>query len=120
VNTGALLERLNFGLALSANRIPGTVVDLAHLTAGIESRQGDRLMARALDALLHGDVSPQTRAIIDRQLKEGLPVKGELTGESGWYGWHGEGEASAATPLVDPRLVTVFGLVLGAPEFQRR
>ena len=120
VNTGALLERLNFGLALSANRIPGTVVDLAHLTAGIDARQGDRLMARAFDVILHGDVSSQTRAILDRQLKEDLPVKGELTGESGWYGWHDEGEANATAPSVDPHLATVFGLVLGVPEFQRR
>src|ERR1044072_3178337 len=33
VNTGALLERMNFGVALASNRIPGTRVDLARLGA---------------------------------------------------------------------------------------
>ena len=77
-------------------------------------------MARVLDVLLHGDVSPQTWAILDQQLKEDLSVKGELTGESGWYGWYDEGEAGAAAPSVDPRLAKIVGLVLGTPEFQRR
>ena len=31
VNTGALLERMNFALALVSNRIPGTRVDLSKL-----------------------------------------------------------------------------------------
>src|SRR2546423_13209920 len=34
VNTGALLERLNFGLALASNRIQGTRVDLTKFTGG--------------------------------------------------------------------------------------
>ena len=29
MNTGGLLERMNFALALASNRIPGTRVDLA-------------------------------------------------------------------------------------------
>ncbi|HEY0726033.1 MAG TPA: DUF1800 domain-containing protein, partial [Pyrinomonadaceae bacterium] len=33
VNTGALLERMNFGLALANNRIPGTRVNLSKLNA---------------------------------------------------------------------------------------
>src|SRR5262249_7741219 len=34
VNTGALLERLNFGLALSANKIPGALVDVEQVAPG--------------------------------------------------------------------------------------
>ncbi|HMF54960.1 MAG TPA: DUF1800 domain-containing protein, partial [Pyrinomonadaceae bacterium] len=47
VNTGALLERLNFGLALASNRIPGTRVDLAKFT-GVTSGAADqeRIMDR--------------------------------------------------------------------------
>jgi uncharacterized protein (DUF1800 family) len=90
VTAGALLERLNFGLALSANRLPGTSVDLAHLMTGIDPTEGDRLLARAIDVLLHGDVSPSTRAVLARQVRE------------------------------DPRPENVVGLVLGSPEFQRR
>jgi hypothetical protein len=68
VNTGTLLARLNFGLALSANRISGTIVDLGRDIAGIDPLQTDHLRARALDILLDGDVSPQTRAALDRRL----------------------------------------------------
>nr|WP_315822836.1 DUF1800 family protein [Paraflavitalea speifideiaquila] len=31
INTGSLLNRMNFGLALASNRIPGITVDLAAL-----------------------------------------------------------------------------------------
>ena len=78
VNTGALLERLNFGLAVSSNRIPGTTVDLKNATKGIDPSQPARVMDRAIEVLLAGSVSPQTRSILDKQLKEGVPVKGEL------------------------------------------
>jgi hypothetical protein len=111
---------LNFGLALSANRIPGTIVGAARMAAGIDPTQGHRLMERAIDILLHGDVSPPTRAVLDRQLADDLPVKGELSGESGERGWGVEGKAGTAEPAVDSQVAKAFGLVLGSPEFQRR
>ena len=78
MNTGSLLERLNFGLALSANRVRGTTVDMKSVAAGIESAKSEQVMERAIAVLLNGEVSQQTRAVLDRQLKEGVPVKGEL------------------------------------------
>lgn len=78
VNTGALLERLNFGLALGSNRIPGTVVDLKNLTKGIDPSQPARVMDKAINLLLAGNVSPETRSVFEKQLREGVPVKGEL------------------------------------------
>ncbi|HKY04973.1 MAG TPA: DUF1800 domain-containing protein [Blastocatellia bacterium] len=76
VNTGALLERLNFGIALSANRVRGTVVDLNRAAGSGETSRPP--LDRAILMLLNGEISSETRAIIDRQLKEGVPVKGEL------------------------------------------
>ncbi len=65
VNTGALLQRMNFALALTSNRIPGTRVDLESLTRGVDrSKQTDFLMS----LLLHGEVSSQTRATLDKNL----------------------------------------------------
>ncbi len=78
VNTGALLERLNFGIALSANRVRGTVVDLDRAASRDEMSGPSALLDRAILMLLNGEISTETRAIIDRQLKEGVPVKGEL------------------------------------------
>jgi uncharacterized protein (DUF1800 family) len=78
VNTGALLERLNFGLAFSANKIPGAEITPSKVTPTNGTRDASRLMDHALTVLLNGDVSSQTRQVLDKQLKEGVPVKGEL------------------------------------------
>ena len=78
VNTGALLERLNFGLALASNRVLGTTVDPKAVAGAAGSQNTKELMDRAIKVLLNGDVSPETRSILEKQLKEGVPVKGEL------------------------------------------
>ena len=66
VNTGALLERMNFGLALASNRIPGTRVDLAKLTAQDKSK----LIDESLKLLVGGDISASTRETLMKQIDE--------------------------------------------------
>src|SRR6185503_292086 len=78
VNTGALLERLNFGLALGSNRVPGTTIDPNVVTATASVSKTNQLMDRAIKVLLNGDVSSETRGILDKRLKDGVPDKGEL------------------------------------------
>jgi len=78
VNTGALLERLNYGLALSTNKLRGARVDVKRVAAGTDTSDKQQVMERAIAALLNGEVSPQTRTVLDRQLTEGVAVKGEL------------------------------------------
>jgi uncharacterized protein (DUF1800 family) len=78
VNTGALLERLNFGLALTANKLRGATFDVKRAAGSLDMSDRQQLMERAISALLNGDVSTQTRSVLDKQLKEGVPVKGEL------------------------------------------
>jgi uncharacterized protein (DUF1800 family) len=78
VNTGALLERLNFGLALSSSRLRGTAVDLKRVAPGVDTSKSAAVMDRAISALLNNEISRQTRQVLDKQLKEGVPVKGEL------------------------------------------
>jgi uncharacterized protein (DUF1800 family) len=112
VNTGALLERLNFALALSANRVRGTRVEVRR-AAGEVSGDMSQVMNHAIRLLLNGDVSAQTRAVLDKQLREGVSVKGELDGER-------PAAAPAAMSSVDSEMAKVYGLVLGSPEFQRR
>jgi uncharacterized protein (DUF1800 family) len=72
VNTGGLLERMNFGLALAGNRVQGTRVDLAKLTNGHTS-QG-KVMDDALKAILAGEISPSTRETLLKQLDQADPV----------------------------------------------
>ncbi len=63
VNTGALLNRMNFALALVNNQVPGTRVDLAALTGGSDVEQAK---ARMLDAVLRGQASESTKQTIDK------------------------------------------------------
>ncbi|HWP44536.1 MAG TPA: DUF1800 domain-containing protein [Blastocatellia bacterium] len=110
VNTGALLERLNFGLALSSNRLRGVVVDVNRLAKA--SGESGQTLDRAIAVLLNGEVSKATRTVLDKQLKEGAPVKGDLDHKS-----RGESVDEMTT---HQEIARVFGLVLGSPEFQRR
>lgn len=100
VNTGALLERMNFALALAANRIPGTRVNLSSLVPDANSVQATELIARYAKLLLRGELSPQSRATIDKSLNEQMLAKND-----------GSKAVEAAK---------VVGLILGSPEFQRQ
>jgi uncharacterized protein (DUF1800 family) len=66
VNTGGLLERMNFGLALAGNRIQGTRVDLARLAAHDKSK----LIDESLNMIVAGDISPATRDTLMKQIDE--------------------------------------------------
>jgi uncharacterized protein (DUF1800 family) len=155
VNTGSLLERLNFGLALTTNKLRGAAFDVKRAVGNTDMSDRQRVMEQAIISLLNGDISPQTRSVLDKQLKEGVPVKGELgtvppipVGEDVMAGNSMEvlppnqaaGKAqkgvgnperlerrfglNAGTQITmsadDLETAKVFGLVLGAPEFQRR
>jgi len=78
VNTGSLLERLNFGLALTSNKVRGASFNVKSTAGGVDGSDKQRVLDRAIAALLNGDVSKETRAVLDKQLREGVPVKGEL------------------------------------------
>ena len=134
VNTGALLERLNFGLALASNRIPGTRVDLARFAgdAKVSSANLGRVTDRFLEVLVHGDVSPKTKATLLKQLNEPLPAAApqvreavatdddEMPAAGGRRRRQTRAAAVDLSRVGDPELVKVVGLILGSPEFQRQ
>ena len=66
VNTGALLERMNFGLALAGNRVQGTKVDLAKLTAQDKAK----LIDESLKLIVASDISAATRETLMKQIDE--------------------------------------------------
>ncbi len=73
VNTGALLERLNFAVALAANRLPGTQFDVREFVnpqtkrIGEESKQ--QLAEEMLNKLLQGMVSDATKRALMKQVE---------------------------------------------------
>lgn len=66
VNTGSILNRINFGTAVAAGRVPG--VRLAQWPAYATLRTADRpaQIDGVVAALLGGEASPDTRAVLAR------------------------------------------------------
>jgi uncharacterized protein (DUF1800 family) len=104
VNTGALLGRMNFALGLAHNRLRGARVDLAGAVAGADRGQPAQVLDRLLAAVLHGEASPATRAVLAAELESP--------------------EITRVTPYdrvaKDTDVEKLAALVLGSPEFQRR
>ena len=127
VNTGALLERLNFAVAIASNRIPGTRVDLK----AYEMDNKTQILDRSIAAILDGDISPGTRAMLLKQMDQPLPeVKAgkEMSDagmevpnmrEAGQQGGQNR-QARLLNPSGNPDVFKVVSLVLGTPEFQRQ
>lgn len=125
VNTGALLERLNFAIALSSNQIAGTRADLKSLK-GTDKKA---TLTNAIERILHGEVSAQTRDSLTKQLEQPLPeVKAPTETDDdvdipnmreGQQGGRNR-QARLLAPSGDPDVFKVVSLVLGSPEFQRQ
>jgi hypothetical protein len=133
VNTGGLLERLNFGLTLASNRIPGTRVDLKRFTGDTANGQTvdkTRVMDRFLSVIVGGEISPQTRETLLKQLDQEIvvtpkPAVGETTKASDDTAGNMQPPqrrrelARADASITDP-VTRIVGLILGSPEFQRQ
>jgi uncharacterized protein (DUF1800 family) len=108
VNTGALLNRLNYSLALAGNKVRGSRSDAASLL-GMESSEdgkaadGKAALDRAVAVFLDGQIAPTTVATLEKQLDNPQIVQAKLD-----------------DPVKRVDLGVVAGLVLGAPEFQRK
>jgi len=68
VNTGGLLERMNFGLALANNRVQGTRVNLSKAN-GDQSKVLDEY----LQTILAGDISASTKDALMKELAQSDP-----------------------------------------------
>jgi uncharacterized protein (DUF1800 family) len=99
VNAGALVTRINFALALTAGRVPGTEVVLPPEPKG---QSANALLDELARAILHQSLSETTRATLLRALG------------------HGENDVmpDGETRPVDE--AKVAGLLLGSPEFQKQ
>ncbi len=103
VNTGALLNRLNFSLALAGNKMRGSRTDVAALLGVETSSDAKAALERAVLIFLGGQAGPTTVETLEKQLDSPQVVQAKL---------------DDPVKMVD--LGVVAGLVLGAPEFQRR
>ena len=148
VNTGALLERMNFALALVSNRIPGTRVNLSSFVgdmAGSKSMDKEKLLDRFVSMIVGGEISAKTRETLLKQLSDQINLPSippaqtasakapENPFEAGFQrgnlpGPGGDGPqqqrqqqlASLTAASIDNPVVKIAGLILGSPEFQRQ
>ncbi len=77
VNTGALLERMNFALALVSNRIPGTRADLSRLMTDTKpgtSIDKAKLLDRLVSVIVGGEISAKTRETLLKQLSDQITL----------------------------------------------
>jgi uncharacterized protein (DUF1800 family) len=140
MNTGAILTRINFGMAAAANRLPGVSLnhwpDASRLRTATRAAQVDGVVA----SLLGGQVSPQTREILTSGVNPiaakaaadssaamtvatdsmadpdpTMPVDNTPQGRRMRLARQGFGNLPELTGLAQ-----VVGLALGSPEFQRR
>jgi uncharacterized protein (DUF1800 family) len=103
VNTGALLNRLNFALAFAGDKMPGAKVSLAPMFGTEALTDPSMALDRALGIFLDGQIAPQTRATLEGRLKDPQILQARLD-----------------DPVKQVNEGLIAGLVLGAPEFQRR
>jgi uncharacterized protein (DUF1800 family) len=140
-NTASLVARLNFALALAANRVVGVRTDwpaflrspqVATATAtaepadtnALDPREKERLLEASL---LHIDVSDRTRSAILTQITAD-PAQQEASLQQVAVADRKRDPLAARAvqdrigraPIPDPQSALAAGLLFGSPEFQRR
>jgi uncharacterized protein (DUF1800 family) len=103
VNTGALLNRLNFALTFSSGHLAGTTVDLNPLYGDDASKDPEIALRRSLSLFLGGQADPQTVQTLESRLSDPQVLQARLD-----------------DPVKQVNEGLLSGLVLGTPEFQRR
>ena len=103
VNSSALLNRMNFALALGSGKLPGASLDPQALLSGPAPADADAALAALEQSILAGDVSPQTHAVMRKQLGDPQISQRKLDDAN-----------------KKPNYGAIAGLIMGSPEFQRR
>jgi len=116
VNTGALLNRLNFALALAQNRIPGVGVDIGRAVGTADREKPSQVLDALLVSLLQGQARPETRTVLAAQLDNPEIIRATPDDRK----VAAPGRPATNTPAANTDVDKLAALVLGSPEFQRR
>jgi uncharacterized protein (DUF1800 family) len=99
MNAGAILNRINFGIGVAAERLPGASVNAIPGIDSLRTASREAQVDAIARLLLGGGISTETRTVL-------ISGKNPLLGQ-------------ADAPRLDG-ITQVVGLALGSPEFQRR
>jgi len=144
MNTGAILNRINFGLSIAGGQVPGARLANIPNFDVLRSQPREQQVDAVIKSMLGGQVSQVTRDVLmsgnNPMLAKSGTVAADMTGDDttmmttdnrrraqgsakgvGGLGL-GKGQLPPAPtrPINLQGLPQVVGLALGAPEFQRR
>jgi len=144
MNTGAILNRINFGMAVAANRIQGASIAALPGIDTLRNAARPSQVDAVISILLSGSASPDTRAVLMKgENPLAATAQQQQAGENSMSDTATDGEQMAPVGLARggkggvglrpnqaargfgavPQLngvAQVVGLALGSPEFQRR
>jgi uncharacterized protein (DUF1800 family) len=103
VSTGALLNRVNFAVALTSNKVRGAQVDINSLVGTDVGSNPHMALERVEAEFLAGQVSDSTRTTLEKEMIEPRILGAKLD-----------------DPVTQVNVSLITGLVLGSPEFQKR
>ncbi len=103
VSTGALLNRVNFAVALTSNKVRGAQVDINSLVGTDVGANPHLALERVEAEFLAGQISDSTRATLEKEMIEPRILGAKLD-----------------DPVRQVNVGLITGLVLGSPEFQKR
>ncbi len=99
VSPGALIERLNFALALTEQKVSDVNFDPKTIFDGADLDNPDAMLNKSVDVLLQGHVSDATKKVLQQTAAPAA------------------GDGKLATTVNPNKLVA---LIIGSPEFQRK
>ena len=138
MNTGAILDRINFGLMVAAARVPGVSPMRWPYTQQLRGESHAKQVDGVIAALLGGQASPETRSVL---MEGSNPMLSRSSTPRDIDTVADDASLQAGGMMMDPAaprrrvgaraptirgqieltgLSQTIGLALGAPEFQRR
>ncbi|MBS1605074.1 MAG: DUF1800 domain-containing protein [Bacteroidetes bacterium] len=140
INTGSLLNRMNFGLAVASGRIPGVRIDLAALNNGHEPESAVAALETYGRVILpERDLGPTIKRLTPMLTDPALAQKVDAASPKTIASNNAESDRSAGMQTGDmidaakaskvtiepvgmgnPMLAQVVGIIIGSPEYQRR
>jgi uncharacterized protein (DUF1800 family) len=97
VSPGALIERLNFALALTGQQVNDVRFNPQNILAGVDLDKPNAVLDQCVAVLLQNNISDSTHKVLEQSA---LPAAGE------------------SSRTVDPS--KLIALIIGSPEFQRK
>jgi len=135
MNTGAILNRINFGLSLAAGQVPTARLAQWPEMNALRNQPRDQQVDGVIKSILGGEASPETRQVLvtgDNPMLDKAPAPDSTMmmpdranrpppGVPGPLGGGRGGQLPGfGRPVNLQGLPQIVGLALGAPEFQRR